>query len=418
MKKLLFTVFTAALALCCTAAEKSPQKKAPALKKVTALRLQKNFFLPPKIYAVPGMEINIYFRNIFLTINHANYIFHAKSPVGRTELKRWTFIPKAADAGKSFSLKIQIYDMEGLAAEGETTLHISPADAGKGKTLSILMVGDSLTNHSVYPEQLYMHCKKNGPALTMIGTRGIQGKARHPWGWHYATDPVPGGVAHEGYGGWTWNAFQRVYAKDERYNKLTPAQKVKARSQFLTLKNGKVQLDIPGYFQRRNQGKAPDVITFQLGVNDIFTATDATRDKKIQEILQNASTLIAAFRKAAPEAVIGVGFVTPGSNQDSFGHGYKCVYTSWDYYCNHFRLNQAMAKYFARCKDPKFYMIPTNVNLDTENNFPVQKVPANQHNKDRVIRQCNGVHPAVSGYRQMGDTFYAWLKYLTAHPMK
>ena len=33
---------------------------------------QKNFFLPEHLYAVPGIECNIYFRNIFLAVNHAN----------------------------------------------------------------------------------------------------------------------------------------------------------------------------------------------------------------------------------------------------------------------------------------------------------------------------------------------------------
>jgi len=44
----------------------------------------------------------------------------------------------------------------------------------------------------------------------------------------------------------------------------------------------------------------------------------------------------------------------------------------------------------------------------------VRKTTLNARNSKEVFLQSNGVHPAVSGYRQMGDSFYAWLKYLLA----
>ena len=78
------------------------------------------------------------------------------------------------------------------------------------------------------------------------------------------------------------------------------------------------------------------------------------------------------------------------------------------------RLNQAMAKRFAG-RD-KLVMIPGNVNLDTENNFPTVKEAVNAQNPALTVRQSNGVHPAVSGYNQMGDVYYAWLKYQLAAP--
>ena len=158
----------------------------------------------------------------------------------------------------------------------------------------------------------------------------------------------------------------------------------------------------------------PDVITFQLGVNDVFGATDENREKQIKKILQNADKLIAAFRKEAPDALIGVGFVTPGSNQDGFGKSYACRQTAWGYYRNHFRLNQAMAKHFAKYKDAKLMMIPSNVGLDTENNFPTKKEAVNAENPTQVSRQSNGVHPAATGYNQIGDVYYAWLKNMLA----
>ena len=73
-----------------------------------------------------------------------------------------------------------------------------------------------------------------------------------------------------------------------------------------------------------------------------------------------------------------------------------------------------MAKHFASRINDEFVMIPSNVNLDTENNFPAKAVRINVQNTAKVVLQDNGVHPDATGYRQMGDSFYAWLKYLLA----
>ena len=365
-----------------------------------SLPLQKQFFLPQHIYAVPGIECNIYFKNVFLTINHANYVFDVSCKAGRNDLKRWRFTPKAEDEGKNIPLSLRVYDQNGLAAEGKTTIHVARADAGKGRDISILMVGDSLTNATVYPNRLRQLCQgENNPKLTMIGTHCGGGRK-----------PVPGGVAHEGYGGWTWNTFMTRYQDETKLKNPTPVQKFYARSKFLTLKDGKPVFSLTEYLKKNNHGKTPDVITFQLGVNDVFGAEAENLDQKIKTILARADKLIAAFRKEAPDALIGVGFVTPGANQDAFGANYKCNQTAWGYFRNHFRLNQAMAEHFAKYRDKKLVMIPTNVNLDTENNFPVRKEPVNSQNSTEIPLQSNGVHPAKDGYNQIGDTYYAWLK--------
>ena len=56
------------------------------------------------------------------------------------------------------------------------------------------------------------------------------------------------------------------------------------------------------------------------------------------------------------------------------------------------------------------YLIPLNVNLDTENNMQTETVVVNSRNTATKVRQNNGVHPANSGYYQMADMIYYWLK--------
>ena len=357
-------------------------------------RCQKNIFLPSVIYAVPGVESNIYFKNIFLAVNCDNYLFDVECKYGAQRLKRWCFTPAVKDGGKSFPLEIKVYDEEEkLVASAATTVVVAPADAGKDKNISILIIGDSLTAATAYPRKLHKHCSNPGnPRLTMIGAHAGRGKKA-----------VAGEVAHEGYGGWKWNHFFSMY-KDEK--NMEPRKRIAAKSKFLTKKDGKVVFDFANYLNQYNKGKTPDFITIQLGVNDVFSATSATLEKRISTILANADKLIGYIRKDAPDVMIGIGYVTPGADQNAFAVNYKCSQTSWGYLRNSFRLNQAMEKHFAGRKN--ICMIPVNVNLDTENNFPAKEVQINGNLK--ITQQNNGVHPSYWGYNQMGDSYFAWLK--------
>ena len=96
--------------------------------------LQNRLQLPEKIYAVPGIECNIYFENIFLTLNHANFAFEVKCKKGRCDEKRWRFIPKKNEAG-TYDLQLNVYDDNGLVAAASSKLMVAPADSGKGKTI-------------------------------------------------------------------------------------------------------------------------------------------------------------------------------------------------------------------------------------------------------------------------------------------
>lgn len=408
MKKQIFAVcgLSAVVLLaagCGTFTGKAPEKAAAQVKELCQ---QKNIFIPKDIYAVVGEECNIYFKNIFLAVNHSNFIFDVSAKIGKQENKRWTYIPAPADGGKNFKLTIRVYNCrEELVAEDHTTVHVSPANAAGDKKVSILMVGDSLTNATHYPSRLLDLCQQSkAPELHMIGSHAGSGRK-----------VLPGGVAHEGYGGWRWASFLTKYTAKPAANARNAYA---ASSKFLFPKadNSGVEFSLKKYLEKYNQGAMPDVITFQLGVNDVFHAQASNLDKYITTILANADKLIAAFRKEAPNALIGVGFVTAGADQDAFGYSYKCNQTAWGYYRNSFRLNQAMAKHFAAYTDKKVVLIPANTNLDCENNFPARNAAVNARNMQVTrLKQNNGVHPAPAGYRQMGDTYYAWLKYQMAN---
>ena len=384
------------------------EKPAPAPAPVPAVKAelprQKMMFLPEAIYAVPGLECNIYFKNIFLAANQSNFLYDVKCNYGKQELKRWTYSPADKEAGKSFPLQITVSDQFGNpVASGKTTVYVTSAKAALNREVSILMIGDSLTNATVYPTRLHELCRaSNAPKLKMIGSHSGSGRK-----------VSPGGVAHEGYGGWKWQTFMNKYNPN-----ATGRYKYASCSKFLFPQaDGKLVFDVNKYLEKYNNGAKPDIVTFQLGVNDVFWGNKDNLDKFCADILITADKLIAEFRKVLPNAIFGVGFVTQGADQDAFGHNYKCGQTAWDYYRNSMRLNQLMQKHFASYNDPKLFMIPVSVALDTENNFPARKIAVNSQNTNEVMRQNNGVHPAAAGYRQMGDVYYAWLKYILSKKM-
>ena len=109
--------------------------------------------IPEKIYAVPGVEMNVYFNNIVTVINPANYVFDVDCPKGRNDLKRWRFTPDDSDVG-TYKWSIKVIGMQGVIAEAETELIVLPRNAGCGKSISMLMVGASQTVAGHYPDRI------------------------------------------------------------------------------------------------------------------------------------------------------------------------------------------------------------------------------------------------------------------------
>lgn len=350
-----------------------------------------NLQLPPAIYAVPGLETNLYFDNVVLTVNPDNYVFDVDCAKGRNDARRWRFTPAAADVG-THPLKLRVFDGSNrVVAEAETQIVVTPADAGAGRRLSVLLVGDSLTDITAYPRRINeLFGRPGNPELRFVGSHGGGGK---PAG--------PDGVRHEGYGGWRWKSFCETWTDRADY---------KAKSKFLVEKNGKPELDVAAYFKAYNHGEAPDFIIFMLGSNDIYSANDEVIGQHLDAVNLYMDRLLAAFRLAAPNAVYGIAISPPpAKSQDAFGANYQCGQTRWQFRRNQHRLAAAMLRKFSGEKAT--CLIPVYVNLDVENAFPVSREPVHADDRREVERQSNGIHPAESGYRQIGDTFYSWMKY-------
>ena len=349
--------------------------------------------IPEKIYAVPGVEMNVYFNNIVTVINPANYVFDVDCPKGRNDLKRWRFTPDDSDVG-SYKWSIKVIGMQGVIAEAETQLIVLPRNAGSNKSISMLMVGASQTGAGHYPDRIAELMQRAGnPEFKTVGSKGRIGR-------------------HEGYGGWQWSSFldRWGYSGSKEMDGMHPDRPVGFNSPFLFPdKDGNGKFDLVQYFNKFNGGKIPDVVSFQLGLNDFFLANDDNIAEVTATSMKNMEKLIAEFRKLSPAPEIMIFQHIPGSSQDAFGNNYQCTQTAWQYRKNLDYYNRAL---LVQGKKLNLTVVPVYMNIDTENNFPVLEQPVNQDNPAKIIRQNNGVHPIRPGYYQMGDTLYCYLKAL------
>lgn len=343
----------------------------------TALRLT----LPPVVYAVPGVETGIYFDNVVLSPDSRAYQFQVESRRGSADAQRWVFTPGPKDVG-DHRLRIKVKDAAGKTLqEAKTTLRVVPAEAGKGRQVKLLVIGDSLTHASLYPAELARLLSAPGnPEWELLGT-------------HRPLSDSPR-IAHEGYGGWTWQRFV------QRYDPQAPATGSGRSSPFVFpgRDGGPPALDMTRYFDERCGGKRPDYVTIMLGINDCFALNPedpAAIDTGITATFTHAEALLAALRKAAPQAEIGLCLTTPpNSREGAFVANYQNRYHRWGWRRIQHRLVERQLQQFGHREKERIYLIPTELNLD-----PVAGYPDN-----------NAVHPNAAGYQQIGGTIYAWLK--------
>ncbi|MCX7426282.1 MAG: GDSL-type esterase/lipase family protein [Planctomycetia bacterium] len=350
--------------------------------------------LPPVIHAVVGVEMNVYFDNVVLAIRPEAYAFDVNCPLGIQQNERWTLTPSADQVGSQpFELTVRD-DRNQVLARGRSIINVVPADAGVDRPVTMLVIGDSLTHASVYTQRVLDLCKTPGnPKLTLVGSF-------HP------ADPT-GANRHEGYGGWTAERFATFYRDTARQGDVG-----QRGSPFLYQEpGGQPKLDFARYCKEFNGGSGPDFVAILLGCNDTFSDTDETIEGRIDGVLRHYDTLIGMIHGVRPDTRIGLMLtVPPAATQDPFGDDYRCGQTRWQYKRNQHRLVERLLAKYAGREAEHVYAVPTEVNLDCLHNYPTRTAKCNAQSEEETVRLANGVHPAASGYRQIGDTLYAWLK--------
>lgn len=356
--------------------------------------------LPKHIYVVPGIESNVYFDNAVLVINPANYIFDVHCSIGHTQNERWTITAKDKQVGE-YSFKLNVLNQNNeIVASQESKLHVIPNEAGVGKKISLLMIGDSLTHASAYPKHIVQLSKNTkGLEIKLVGSHNPKKEE---------------GLLHEGYGGWTAVRFVTHFTETARtghyHHRGSPFL-------YRDNKDEKPKLDFVRYCKEFNDSKAPDYVTIFLGPNDVYRCTDANIENVTDTMIEHLDILVKMIHDYSGTTKIGLMLPVPASaSQDAFGTGSGRRQTRWQYKRNQHRLIERMLAHYNSSKIVS--VIPTHLNIDTVHNYPMGEVTWNSRVQLKTMRQNNAVHPNTNGYHQIGDSVFSWLKSELAVPKK
>lgn len=337
--------------------------------------------LPKTHYAVPGVELEIIFPNAILSESTKGFQFSAKCDVG-TVLKDRLILNAEKNEVGDHVLTVILTNSDGKQLdEASTVIRVVPETAGKEREISLLVMGDSLTNATVYPNQIASFLSRPGnPKWKMLGTNQPKTAAK--------------GVIHEGYSGWTWGRFNTRWEPEE--NQLGKTRS----SPFLYVgEDEKLKLDIGQYLIEHCDGKSPDYLTILLGINDCFHPNPddpKAVDARISLMFKEADKFLAAFQKESPDTEIGLCLVPVANSRDSaFDANYKGKYTRWGWRRIHYRLIERQIEKYGDREAENLFIIPTFLVVDPTAGYP----------------DGNGVHPNSDGYKQLAGSIYAWLKW-------
>ena len=159
-----------------------------------------SFFIPERVYAAPGLECCIYYKDVFDSVVPQNYAFQTYAAKGQSEVSRWCWTPSADDAGTSVDLVVNAWNDDGLVASVTTTVEVAAVPADPSRRLTLALFGDSLTNCKFHDRILADMLEAGYVNYTPVGSRRAS---------------YPGFAPHDGFGGYTCRSFLTHYRISE-----------------------------------------------------------------------------------------------------------------------------------------------------------------------------------------------------------
>lgn len=335
--------------------------------------------LPSKLYALVGEELNVYFDNL-VEGHDVSYDFNVDCDVGQQLERCYRLVPEEAGSHELTITAVK----DNVEVSKTATIIISAIDQGADVSRSIIVLGDSTTNNGIAIKKLHANFENDVMSITTLGTRGSKP------------------ACHEGRSGWTFRQYCTI-REDAIVEGLT--------NPFYNPSTG--TFDAGYYFE--NSGVAiPDYFIINLGINDTFSyRNDDSLNAAIETLNEQCDLMIESLRSAAPDIKIGIALtIPPNYSQDAFGKNYECGQTRNRYKRNNvlWVANQ-IAKYDNR-EDEGIYLIPIHTNLDTRYNMGMEEIQHNKRNESTYLSPIanGGVHPVDSGYWQIADVYWFFLK--------
>jgi lysophospholipase L1-like esterase len=333
--------------------------------------------LPSKLYGLVGQELNIYFDNI-VSGHDYDYDFDVVCSKGRQYQNFWRFVP---DVAETRPITINAYKNNELVASVSSNIVCTAASVGNGINKNIIKIGDSTTDNGNGIVKLNENFIADVMNITAIGTRG--------------TSPN----LHEGRSGWTSTDY------------CTISDRSGVNNAFWNPTTSKFDFS---YYMTQNAFGVPNYVIINLGINDMFGFTD---DGTLETGMINATAkyneMIASIKAYNSSIKIGLGLtIPPNYSQDAFGKAYSSVQNRNRYKRNRDLWVKKLIETYDKRESENIYLVPIHTNLDTRYNMGLEETQVNARNIATFTSPVGngGVHPVESGYWQIADVEWYFLK--------
>ena len=316
---------------------------------------------PPKIYGVSNKEVALYLDNITpLKLN--NYIIRKVKGTG--DLKsRNRIIYNINTNGWSDKTVLELYNDNGDKIKDlEIPFKIVGDSTNANVTKKCLFIGDSFIANGSITSELVNLFANDVMNIELLGTKGN------------------GTNKHEGRNGWS----SYDYVATSNFNNSTNA----------FLNSGSFDFN---YYITQNSIDTPDWVFLQVGINDTWRPMNGTTTT------QNLQTMINSIKSFNSNIKIGIALVCP-PYLGEYG-----LNNSYDH-LKRININETIINTFKDKESENVFIVPINVNLDCIYNFNMTTTTINSRNTETIKKCSDDTHPANSGYYQISDSYYSFLK--------
>ena len=334
--------------------------------------------LPDTIYAVVGMESNIYWESAVKAHNLDSYIVEVIG-AGMNLGNRWSFVPQSA---ATTSVTIRVRDNNYRILAEKTVPVIAKALAvSSAQTLKAIHIGDSMIDNQYHLAHLESDFTGSNITYTIEGTRTYS----------------------EGRGGWTSSEYVLMASAGGVSNAFyNPEENVK-------------KFDFSYYMENNPSIEDPDIVFIFLGTNDIKgqtqfgTVQEAVRGTigNIQFMIDSIHTYNSSIKVVVETPAIGAHDQWPYAIM----YGNNSIKQSLHKYGIQ-NLVAMMYKAFEGRESENIYVIPTGTSLDNENGFPTRQINAAARISAQLTVQADCYHPSSEGYYQFADCEFAFIRSL------
>lgn len=339
--------------------------------------------LPRKIIGTTGVEMNLYKNNALLYINIDSVcaVKFMDFPAGAFECKtRFRCKPTTTrDSNPQFSVFLNQFKNADIVKN--INLRIVDSSVVSGKSLNILVIGDSKVNGGRLSSELRKDLTANGATPNFIGT--IKADVFN--------------IYHEGRSGWTSADYTKPTSKTNYPNAFWDGSKFNFT-----------------YYMTQNGFTGVDYVFINLGTNDYASSVNLGKLDYINDFISNINTMILSIRQYDANVPIVIGLAEGvctyqwSSSNDNFLYNLNTRARL---------LNKAAIAEWDNRENEKLFVCPLYLSMDMENDYVMIDIPLSDRDETHTTNKTrksvtDTMHQSAVGYGKNADYMFAMIAYI------